>query len=151
MTRFSPRTAALGLLFAFAPVVVALESSAPGANTTDEEPLEEVMGGMVDGLKALSKSLADPAQNEASLAALMRMQEHALAGKGLAIPHIDKFDEKERAALQLAYRADMARLLRELCEMEIELCEGKNDEARARIRGKLIPLRNASHEKYQPE
>lgn len=151
MSRFSPRTAALGLLFAIAPAVTALELSSVEANAVAEEPIEEAMGGIMGGLKALSKSLADPAQNEASLAALTSMQEHALAGKTLAPTNMDEIDEKDRPAHLLAYRADMTRLLRELCEMEIEVCEGKNEEAKARIRNGLIPLRNESHQKYQPE
>ncbi len=127
------------------------ESPSPTASSTEDERLETAMQALVPSLKALSRSLGDPAQNEASLAALTDMQKQALAAKDTAPANLDEIPEAEREAHTRAFRADMARLLRELCEMEIEVCEGNNDAAKARVRSGLIPLRNASHEKYQKE
>ena len=149
MSRFSPRSITLGLLFAIAPGLYAVETSS--TEITDDSKLEEAMGGLVDGLKPLAKSLKDPEQNAASLGFISAMQAHTHAAKVLSPTNLDEFKGEARAAHLLAYRADMTRLLRELCEMEIEICEGKNEDALARIRGGLIPLRNASHEKYQPK
>ena len=61
MSSFSLRTAALGLLFAIAPAVTVFERSPVEVTTLAEEPLEEAMGGIMGGLKALSKSLGIPA------------------------------------------------------------------------------------------
>ena len=154
MARFSTRSLALAALCAVTPAFTVLNNP-PVENVATaldgHEALEEAMHGLVDGMKALSKSIGDPASNAASLATLVKMQGHALAAKELAPTNLDETPEKERDALKLAYRADMSRLLQELCAMEIEVCEGENDKAKARVRGKLIPLRNSSHEKYQPK
>lgn len=154
MSRFSTHSFVAAILFAVAPAFALLESPAPthASNPTtvdDHEALEAAMGGLVDGLKALSKTIADPASNTASLATLTDMQKHALAAKQLSPPKLATLEEKDREAAQLSYRADIARLIQELCAMEIEVCEGHNDKAKERVRGKLIPLRNSSHEKHQ--
>ena len=153
MSRFFSHSLLLGLLCALVSGAAIHEVgfSNPNTETRVDGPIGEAMEGLVKGMKALSKSLGDPEKNDESFASLRNMQQHAIAAKGQIVPNLDSVPEKDREAHQLAYRADMARLLRELCEIEIEICEGKNDEAKARIRGNLIPLRNAGHEKYQDD
>ena len=151
----SAKTLLLSLLCAAMTCAASIEpgfSSTPsseGASEALDGPLERAMVGLKDGLKSLSKSLGDPTKNEASLATLTEMQKHVMATKDADPQNLEDIEEDKRAAHKLAFRADMMRLLVELAEMEISICEGKNEDAMARIRGELVPLRNSSHEKYQ--
>jgi hypothetical protein len=43
----------------------------------------------------------------------------------------------------------MARLLRELADMEILVLDGKHAEAKDRIKTSLLELRNSAHDKFQ--
>ena len=147
----SPKALLLTLLAAAMTCMVVLQpgfSSPPAASSTDEA-MDRAMVGLKDGLRSLSKSLGDPKKNEESLKTLTEMQGHVMAVKDVDPQNIEEVEEARRPAHKMAFRADMMRLMRELCEMEIEVCEGKNEDAMARIRGQLVPLRNSSHEKYQ--
>lgn len=151
MSRIRSHIPTLGLLSALALGLVFHEIGFSTTTSRPDEAIEEAMQGLGSGMKKLSRSIGDPEMNEATLATLDSMQQHALAAKGLKVPNLDEVKEEDRDAHQLSYRADMAKLLRELCEMEIEVCDGKNDKAKARVRANLLPLRNDSHEKYQEE
>lgn len=119
------------------------------ASRAPDGPASDAMNGLKDNLKALAAALPDPESDAASLAALAEMQRHALAAKALSPDNLDDVPADRRAAHQAAYRADLARLLQHLLEMEIDLLEGRRDEAIAAIRGELLPLRDAAHERYQ--
>lgn len=147
----SPKALLLTLLAAAMTCVVVLQpgfSSPPAAPSTDEA-LDRAMVGLKDGLRSLSKSLADASLTEDSLKTLTEMQGHVMSVKDADPQNLEEVEEARRPAHKLAFRADMMRLMRELCEMEIEVCEGKHEDALARVMGQLVPLRNSSHEKYQ--
>lgn len=153
MSRFFSHSVLLGLLCTLVTGLVIHEVTFahPKTKAAVDGPIEEAMEGLVAGMKSLAKSIGDAEKNEESFAALRNMQQHTIAAKGQVVPNLESVPEKDRDAHQLAYRADMARLLSELSQIEILICEGKNEAAKGKIRSALIPLRNASHEKYQDE
>lgn len=148
----APRGLTFGLLCALiAGTFTLMGGFAPNASAADparDEVIDKAMDGLKDGMRALSKSLKDPAQNEASLKTLHEMQEQCMLAK-LEKPDLEKIEENKRREHIAGFRADMSRLLVGLCEMEIAVLEGKNEEAAAMIRSKLVPMRNQGHGKYQ--
>lgn len=146
-----PRPSSLRLsTVALALMVLCLAVAARPAPTSDDA-LHEVMMGLKRHLKDLGRSVSDAAQNEQSLTSIAEMQALALQGKPLAPPNLDTVDRDKRPAHQAAFRADMARMLRELAQMEIDILEGRNADAVATIQGKLFELRDSSHDKYQEQ
>ncbi|MCB9899023.1 MAG: hypothetical protein H6825_13540 [Planctomycetes bacterium] len=147
---FAPRllgVACLAVLVLGLSVVARTETKAP----TPDEQLHELMIGLKRQLKEFGRAVADPAMNETSLAAVAEMQAIALAAKTLEPSNLDEKPKEERAAHKAAYRADMARMLSDLCQMEIAILEGRNADAQATLQGPLFDLRESSHEKYQKE
>ena len=114
----------------------------------DEPDMEAVMKGLKNNLQAINKSLADPANDAATLASLHEMEVLTLSGK-LATPPRAEVPEAKWDQHVTAYRADMARLLIALAQMEVDVLEGRHEKAAADVRGVLIALRNESHDKYQ--
>ena len=117
----------------------------------DGPSLYDCMEGMKDNLKALSKSLEDDARQADSLKHVSLMQSYVMIGKELEPSNLYDLPEDQRHAHSLAFRADMAKTLGALAEMEQQICAGDNASAMAAIRSQLLELRNASHDKYQAE
>ena len=132
---------------------------APGAEPTalipppagDEEvDIARCMDALKVNLKTVAAGLSgdDDSVDGDTLKALAAMQVWSLRAKALS-PPMDDVAADKRGAHGKAYRADMARLLAELCQMEIEILEGDRAGARARVRGGLFELRDSAHEKFQ--
>jgi soluble cytochrome b562 len=149
----APRGLTLGILCALIAGAFTLMGgfAAPvsAASPAIDGNVGKAMEGLKDGLKAVSKSIKDPAQNEATLKTLHTMQGHAMSAKTEKPANLEEIEEAKRAEHTAMFRADLSRLLKELCDMEIAVLEGKNEEAAALIRAKLVPTRNAGHGKYQ--
>jgi len=116
-----------------------------------EEPaLSDAMRGMKVQLKLLTEGLKGPLVNEPqALAALTELQVLTIAAKRGDPPHLDELAPKRQLATRRAFKADLARLLKELAAMEVDVLEGHPELAVARIRADLMPLRDAAHEKFE--
>jgi hypothetical protein len=140
------RKTTLIVLLALAAVVLAA-----AVTPDDHQSLHELMEGLKDNLKGVATNLGTDAQRPAALRHVAQMQGIVLLAKELEPSNMEEVTEGERAAHKLAFRADLARLLGELAVIEQDICEGRNQAAMAAVRGKLFELREAGHEKYQPE
>lgn len=138
-----------GLVLLAAPASLSLGARAPAAG--DDSPLHDIMEQMKDHLKGLARGLGDATKDQATLEHVAAMQQIALDAKLLPPSNLDEIAEDQRAAHATAYRVDMAKLLHELLALEIDLLEGRRQEAGARVKGSLSEMRKAGHKKYQPE
>lgn len=131
--------------------LIALTLAAASLPETGEEPaLSDLMRGMKVQLKLLSEGLKGPLVKEPqALAALTELQVLTIAAKRGDPPHLDELAPKRQRATRNAYKADLARLLQELSAMEIDVLEGHPEQAVARLRADLLPLRDAAHEKFE--
>jgi len=111
--------------------------------------LEEAMEGLKGNLKDLSKSLADPARTEESLASIAEMQRLALAAKLEAPANLELIAEADRDAHRLAFRKDMNALAMMLLEIEADILDGASAAAMDKIEGSLYQLREDSHQRYR--
>lgn len=112
-------------------------------------PLDALMGGLKHNLKLVGTALAAPERVNESLPPLREMQAIALAAKTAVPATLATLAAEEQAKRLPAYQADMARLLIELTELELDVLEGRPEAAAARIKEGLIALRDASHEKWK--
>ena len=144
----TPRSAITSLLSASLIAVTLAVASLPGAG---EEPgLSDVMRGMKTQLKLLTEALQGPLISEPqALSALTEMQLLSIAAKRGDPPHMDELTPKRQITTRKAFKADLARLLQELAAMEIDVLEGHPEQAVARLRADLLPLRDAAHEKFE--
>ncbi len=133
-------------LAAFASLCVAF---APAASPRDDGPLHDAMEELGDHLKTIVKSLDDPEAKDARLAAVARMQSLVLVAKLEQPSNMAETPEAERAAHAVAFRRDLAKLLGELADLELELIDDENDAAMERIKGSLYTLREAAHARYR--
>lgn len=151
-----PLLVACAGLFALALLAWTLPQDAPRGRSgvvrpAQEEPVELVdhMLAMKKQLKALATGLSEGKPTAELLAHVNELQTLTMKGKTFAPTNLDEQPAKRRDAHQAAFRADMARLLIELAHLEIDLLEGRPEEAFGRVTGSLFKLREASHEKYQ--
>lgn len=133
-----------GLAVSVLPRLVAQE-------TLEQAPLLECMEGLKDNLKNLAGSVQDAAQNDASLERIAAMQALTLRAKRLSPPNLEDFAVEERDNHLRAFRADLARLLIEMANMEIDLLEGRNADAFQRIIKPLYEMREAAHGRFQKD
>jgi hypothetical protein len=136
------------LIVAFAALATVLVA-AQDRPSDDGVSLEDLMYGMKNNLKTLAQSLSSPDGSERALGAVREMQVLSIASKDALPLTILDLPEEDRAAKTAAYQVDMARLLIELAEMEIEILEGRPEGAMERVAGSLFKLRDASHDKWQ--
>ncbi len=136
---------AVGFGFAIARGAVPSSTTADGAESRD---LHEHMMGFLDQLKTIAQHL-QAGKTEECLEAATRMQELALSAKHLDPANLEEVPEEQRADHRRSFRIAMVQLLSELSLLEIELLEGKRDEAWARVSGSLFQLRESSHERFQ--
>lgn len=110
--------------------------------------LDDIMGGLKNGLKSLSGLVKSADNDERTLGVLHEMQGLSMQGK-LATPPRNDVPEARWDAHVKAYRADMARLLMALAQMEVDVLEGRHEKATGDLRDVLVKLRNDSHDKYK--
>lgn len=121
------------------------------AQDHEESPLHEEMEGLKGNLKVLAAALRDPSQHEDALRSVAEMQRHVLAAKLLEPSNLEDVPAEGRAAHEVAFRRDLARLLGLLAELEIDLLDERIEDAKAKVAGPLLELRESSHDKYQKE
>ena len=115
------------------------------------QSLHELMEGLKDNLKGLSQNLENESQQPAALLHVSQMQGIVLLAKELEPDNMEETPEADRAAHKLAYRAAMAALLGELAVIEQDICKGDNAAAMEAVRGKLLEMREAGHDRFQSE
>ena len=135
------------LVLAAIPCLLLAFAQPPGSDTG----LADAMEGIKRSLQALSGTIADPEQNAASLASLTEMQVWALQAKLERPANLDEVPAARRDAHAAAFRADILRLIVRLAQMEIDVLEGRNAEAKAAIKTDLFDMRSVAHDKYQSD
>lgn len=117
----------------------------------DHQSLHELMEGLKDNLKGISKNLENESQRPVALQHIAQMEGIVLLAKEQEPTNMDAVPEADRAAHALAFRSAMAALLAELAAIEQDICAGDNAAAMTAVRGKLLDLRNAGHDEFQPK
>jgi soluble cytochrome b562 len=136
------------VLAAFAPRTAPVRPASP-ALVAEETPLAEAMDTLKANLKVLARSAQDPAKETEALEALSAMQAAVLQAKTYDPQNLMEVPAAERDAHKRAFREQMLVLLQRLAGLEILLLEGKRSEVVAEIKGPLMELRNAAHERFQ--
>jgi len=148
-TRSTPRvhTSATSLAVAFAALLALGWSAATPRG--DDSKLYDLMEGIKGNLKTIVSSVKDPKLDAKTQEALAEMEASLLAAKGEMPTNLSDHRGDARAAHIAAYRADMARTLIKVLEVEIAMLEGRRDEAFAIAVKDLHGMRKAGHGKYQ--
>jgi soluble cytochrome b562 len=143
--------AAAVLAFPLVQHALAAHGEEHGEHEHGHAALDEAMNGLKDHLRQLATTIAGPTGDAETLAHLDAMQQITLGAKALAPANLEAQPADKRGAHQADYRRDMARLLRELADMEILVLDGKHAEAKERIKKGLVELRDSAHDKFQEQ
>ncbi len=115
--------------------------------TPDETPLGEAMEEIETHIRTLRKSLKDPAQNEASLTAIVGLQ-HAVAKAKVEAPHMaEPMEGKAKVDFVLAYRKAMIAFDRDLLTLEENVIDGDLETAMATYKG-IRAREDKGHERF---
>jgi hypothetical protein len=115
----------------------------------EQSALRVTMETMKTHLKGLAMALQRPDGRDAALGEVAELQRLVLAAKLESPPKLDDLPEADRAAHASGFRRELAAVLRELAELEIDLLEGRSEAAQARVRKSLFEMRERAHERYQ--
>ena len=115
----------------------------------EDSRLYELMEGIKGNLKTVVGSVKDPKMEAKALEALAEMEAGLLAAKAEQPTNLSDFRGEARVAHLAAYRADMARALIKVLEVEVAMLEGRREEAFAMAVKDLHGMRKAGHGKYQ--
>lgn len=143
MRRFTTPAALLAL-------ALATGFALPSTTTQDEPtPLQEAMGTLQTGQRALRKLVQDPAANrDALLGTLASMQGGALTAYGIPPAAPDGKSEAEQHAWRIGFQRRMIGLVDALLAMELATYE-QDAEALSAGYGTLGDLKKAGHDLYQ--
>lgn len=132
----------------FAPGV---QQGGEGGGKPDEHgPLEERMHAMEDAIRALRRSLRDPAKQADSLASLAKLEADIIAAKSETPRMAPKVPEAERPKFLVDYRREMIRMLEQALAVEKAVLDGKQDEALAAFEA-LRALEDPAHARFTEE
>lgn len=135
-------------LGAFAFPKLSTASSAAPFDDDDETPLAQHMHVVEDGLRALRRSLRDPATYPEALATVVECQAAALASKGEIPAMAARVPEGERDAFVKGYRKEMIAVIEGFLKLERGLLEGQDPDALKEIYGAIKGLEDPGHERY---
>jgi len=113
-------------------------------------PLEERMHAMEDAIRALRRSLRDPAKQADSLASLAKLEADIIAAKSETPRMAAKVPESERPKFVLDYRREMIRMLEHALAVEKAVLDGKQEEALAAFEA-LRGLEDPAHARFTEE
>jgi hypothetical protein len=130
---------------------VATPAVSSTALSGDGPDLHDIMKAMKKSLKIIGTSLQDPAADAQVLAAVGEMQVLLLAAKRHDPSNLNEVPRADRKAHTAAFRADIAKTLIETLNLEIAVLEGRRDEAMGYVMGSLKDMRDAGHDKYEPD
>lgn len=116
----------------------------------EHSPLEERMHSMESALKALRRSLRDPARQSDSLASLAQLQADIVAAKSESPRMLPRVPEAERAKFVADYRREMLHTLELSVAVELALLDGKQEAALAAFE-ELRGLEDPAHARFTEE
>jgi len=135
------------LLVAFAALLaIGWSTTTPRA---DDSKLYDLMEGIKGNLKTVATTVKDPKMEAKTSEALAEMEVRLLAAKAEDPTNLSDFRGDARKEHVAAYRADMARTLIKVLEVEVAMLEGRRDEAFELAVKNLHAMRKAGHDKYQ--
>lgn len=120
--------------------------AAPHAHEATE--LEDRMDEMRSAFGKLRKQVADPAQNEASLALVAKLRAASVASAKLPPARAADIPEADRAKYVEAYEAKMKEFIAEVDKLEAALKAGDNTAAAAVV-AKLGAMQKEGHKEYR--
>lgn len=139
------RTLLIPLLVAGLAAGTALTSSPQDDEPT---PLQEAMGGLQKGQRAMRRMVKDPVANEdALLGTISQMQGHAL--RAFSLPP-DPPDGEDARAWRIGFQRSQLQVLDALLETELAVHGGDAQAAQAGY-ARLGEIKKAGHDKYQPD
>ncbi|NUP97077.1 MAG: hypothetical protein HUU28_13030 [Planctomycetaceae bacterium] len=116
----------------------------------EHSPLEERMHAMEDSIRALRRSLKDPAKQAESLALVAKLEADILAAKGETPRLAPKVPEAERAKFLVDYRLEMIGMLEHTIALEKALLAGAPEAVTAAFE-KLRALEDPAHARFTEE
>ncbi len=119
-----------------------------GPGGRGEMNLEGAMKGMGRALKGLEGGIGSASAKDDNLKMIGEMQRFAVAAKGMQ-PPMKKVKAEEQAAFVEKFRKAQIELVRMLLDLETQVIDGKNDDAKATL-AKVIKHRDASHDIFDP-
>jgi soluble cytochrome b562 len=136
--------ALLGLAFVAAPAAHAADKEKKKGEDT---PLGKAMEELGDAVKALKKSVKDPAKKEESIKLIDKAYQASVTSKIHLPAMLAKVPEADKAKTVDGYRKMMAQTIAELAKLEQQVLEGKTEDAVATMKA-LKTLEDDGHEKY---
>lgn len=157
MKLFLPLLIAACSLAFLAPSEVLAPDTADGAGGAarastreDHGPLEERMHAIEDSIRALRRSLRDPAKQAESLASLAKLESDIVAAKSETPRMAPKVPETERPKFVVEYRREMVRMLEHAIAVEKAVLDGKQEESLAAFEA-LRGLEDPAHARFTEE
>ncbi len=144
---FRPLLAGLLGLAIAAPIVLAADKK--GADKEADTPLAKAMDELGDAVKALKKTVKDPAKKEESIKLIDKAYQASVTSK-IHLPNMmAKVPEADKQKTIDGYRKMMAQTIAELAKLEMQVLDGKTEEASETMK-QLKVLEDEGHEKYNP-
>jgi hypothetical protein len=131
------------------------EVFAPAAQERKEQheehsPLEERMHAIEDSIRALRRSLKEPAKQAESLALLAKLEADIVVAKGESPRLLAKLPEAERTKFLVDYRVEMVGMLEHALAVEKALLAGTPEAVQAAFE-KLRALEDPAHARFTEE
>jgi soluble cytochrome b562 len=148
--KITPRFLALLLasLLPIAPLALHAEDK-PQAESEDSD-LGDAMSAMNGAFKKLRRQVADPKQNEASLALVAKLRKACVEAATILPEKIGHLPAKDQAAAKADYADKMKELIASVDDLATALKAGKNDEADKIIKD-LSLQEEAGHKEFKPQ
>lgn len=121
----------------------------PAGGPEEEGPLHEPMETLDRGMKAMRRTVQDPAQAAANIARLREMQAAALEALQHCPEPFIPLSETEQVAWRIGYQRKILAVADGLLELELALVEERFEEARE-IFSRLLGLKKEGHDTYTP-
>lgn len=135
-------------LLVLLPALLVARPSDPPPRQAPPESLLACMEAMKAELKGTAVALraADPA---IALEHVAELERFVLLAKLHDPANLAELPEADREAHRLAFRATLVGVLKELADLELDLLDGRTEDAAARIAGPLFRMRQEAHARFQ--
>ena len=127
---------------------VALHAADQPQPSSEDSELGDAMSSMNSAFKKLRRQVADPAQNEASLALVAKLRKGCVESTQHVPIKVGRLPVAEQAAAKLAYQDKMKKLIATVDELAAALKAGKNDAA-ADILKEIHQQEEAGHKEFR--
>ena len=148
--KITPRLLALLLAFVAPLAPVALHAADKPQADSEGSDLEDSMSSMNGAFKKLRRQVADPAQNEASLALVAKLRKACVEAAKNLPEKIGHLPAKDQAAAKVSYADKMKEFMATVDDLTAALKAGKNDEA-VKIIKDLGLQEEAGHKEFKPQ